>query len=442
LEFDPEIEKTARRNQSQKRKEKNKQGQAKGESSNTLNSHNQTELQMADNRQNPPKRTLGNYAMQQGPRHFSSIVKPPVTKSLEMKSAFLSLISTHQFTGMDHEDPYTYLSTFYDMVGTMGFEENDIESVYLRLFPFSLAGKAKEWLKSHPNQSLSSWNDVEERFLHRFFLLSQYIKVKSDISTFRQGPDEPFCEAWERFKVMLRRCPNHGFEDIAQLNIFHNGLRPDTKMILDAAAGGTMITVDAEQATRIIDALASTNYQAQHDRHTMQKKRVLDLSISDAILAQNKILTQQIKALTKQMSRLPQQLHAVNSPSIQNQALKCDFYGGDHLNGQCSYQNPSEEEVQYINNQGRKCDFSFNYPNNMAQGWRNNPNQGFGWKQEVGSSNRQVPYQQQSHYPSIHERTSKLEDTFEKFMQTSLSNQKNIEASIRNLKIQVGQLAK
>jgi len=78
----------------------------------------------------------------------------------------------------------------------------------------------------------------------------------------------------------------------------------------------------------------------------------------------------------------------------------------------------------------------------MAQGWRNNPNQGFGWKQEVGSSNRQVPYQKQPHYPSIHERTSKLEDTFEMFMQASPSNQKNTEASIRNLETQVRQLAK
>jgi len=30
---------------------------------------------------------------------------------------------------------------------------------------------------------------------------------------------------------MLRKYPNHGFEDIAQLNIFHNGLRYDTKML-------------------------------------------------------------------------------------------------------------------------------------------------------------------------------------------------------------------
>jgi len=86
-----------------------------------------------------------------------------------------------------------------------------------------------------------------------------------------------------------------------------------------------------------------------------------------------------------------------------------------------------------MNNQGRQGGFSSNYPNNMAQRWRNNLNQGFACKQEVGSFNMQDPYQQQPHYPFIHERTFKLEDTFEKFMQVFLSNQKNTEASIRNL---------
>jgi len=56
-------------------------------------------------------------------------------------------------------------------------------------------------------------------------------------------------------------------------------------MILDTAAGGTMMSVDAEQATRIIEALASTNHQAQHNRETVQRKGVLDLSTTYAILA-------------------------------------------------------------------------------------------------------------------------------------------------------------
>ena len=78
-----------------------------------------------------------------------------------MKPTFLSLISSHQFIGMDHKDPYIHLSTFYKLVGTMWFEKRDMESVYLRLFPFSLGSKVKEWLKSYPNHNLNTWNDIE-----------------------------------------------------------------------------------------------------------------------------------------------------------------------------------------------------------------------------------------------------------------------------------------
>ena len=75
--------------------------------------------------------------------------------------------------------------------------------------------------------------------------------------------------------MILTKCPNHGFEDIAQLSIFLNGLKSNTKMLLDATTGGTMMTLNEEQATRIIDALTSTNYQAQHDRQGIQKRGLL-----------------------------------------------------------------------------------------------------------------------------------------------------------------------
>jgi len=44
---------------------------------------------------------------------------------------------------MEHEDPYSHLDSFYELVGTMDFQSADIEIVYMRLFPFSLTGKAK-----------------------------------------------------------------------------------------------------------------------------------------------------------------------------------------------------------------------------------------------------------------------------------------------------------
>ncbi|XP_020215415.1 uncharacterized protein LOC109799279 [Cajanus cajan] len=287
----------------------------------------------------PPRRTLGDYAQQHGPRHFSSIAVPNTSIAIEMKPAFLTLVSSQQFAGLDHEDPYSHLSNFYELCGTMGIPEGDEEAVYLRFYPSS-----------------------------------KYIKAKLEITTFRQGADEPFFEAWERFKSLLRKCPNHGFEDIAQLNFFVNGIKPEVKMLLDAAAGGTMMSIEA---------------------------------------------------LTKQMAKIPQQLHAIaSSPAQSNSSLKCDFCGGDHPNGHCS-KNSNEEEGN--------------------QGWKNNNNQGYGWKNEAGPSNRPPSQQQQQHqpvYPSMHERTSKLDETLNQFMQVSMNNQKNTEASINNLEVQVGQLAK
>jgi len=117
LKFDEEIEKTARRNRGRRRREQQSlEREQHIPNSDSSTTENREEIIMADPGNNPLRRILGDYAMQQGPRHFSSIAIPNTTKSVEMKPTFLSLISNHQFTGMDREDPYTHLSTFYELL--------------------------------------------------------------------------------------------------------------------------------------------------------------------------------------------------------------------------------------------------------------------------------------------------------------------------------------
>ncbi|XP_019414596.1 PREDICTED: uncharacterized protein LOC109326362 [Lupinus angustifolius] len=246
--------------------------------------------------------------MYQGLRHYSSIIIPHTERTVEIKPAYLNLVSAHQFYGKDYEEPYAHLDNFYELVATMGYTDIEREAAYMMLFPFSLLGEAREWLKSHPTQSLTSWSNLESKFLTRFF-------------------------------HQLGMC-------MRNLRYQLSG-KPKTKKILDAAGGGTMMVVDVEQATRILIALSSTNRQAQHNRRSVQKRGVLDLNTSYAILAQNKILTKQIEALTKQMSKLPQQLNVVQLSPSQQQMLRCDFCEGDHLTGHCSMPSANQtEEVQ------------------------------------------------------------------------------------------------
>ena len=79
------------------------------------------------------------------------------------------------------------------------------------------------------------------------------------------------------------------------------------KTLLDATLGGSLLSKSAEDAIVIINKMALNDHQGQHNRNVSQKKPgMLELGTSDAILAQNKLLSQQVELLTQQMSKLPQ----------------------------------------------------------------------------------------------------------------------------------------
>jgi len=54
--------------------------------------------------------------------------------------------------------------------------------------------------------------------------------------------------------------------------------------------------------------MASSDNEVYNERTHLQKKCVLKIQYQDALQAQNKIMTQQLKALTKKLSQLPQEL--------------------------------------------------------------------------------------------------------------------------------------
>ncbi|XP_017428892.1 uncharacterized protein LOC108336962 [Vigna angularis] len=315
-----------------------------------------------------------------------------------MKPALLQLISYNQFSSMDNEDPHAHLVTFYELCGS---------------------------------------EDVEHKFLARFFPPSKSTEIKAAIATFIQGVDEPLCEAWERFKSLLRKCPCNGFNLEMQVQTFCNGLQPHTKMILDASFGGSVLFKIVDEAIVVIENMASTDMRSQHGRTQAQKRGVYELGAQDALLAQNKLLAQQMEFLTESMSKLPQQCQAMQAHAQpHHQVMRCDFCGDNHPNGHCQVPSSSQpEEVNYMENQGRQNFFNNPFPNPSNQGWR---------QAQGASSSRNLyqPAQLDQHYPSESDRTSQLEETLQMFMQQSIQNQKNIDASIKNLEVQVGQLVK
>ena len=76
-----------------------------------------------------------------------------------------------------------------------------------------------------------------ENFLKKYFPESKTAEGKAVISSFHQFSDESLSEALEKFCGLLWKTPTHGFSEPIQLNIFIDGLRPQTKQLLDSSIG-------------------------------------------------------------------------------------------------------------------------------------------------------------------------------------------------------------
>ncbi|XP_014503197.1 uncharacterized protein LOC106763531 [Vigna radiata var. radiata] len=370
------------------------------------------------------RRTLEDFNTFSGSFHFNSIARPQINApNMEVKPALIHLVQSKEFHGLAHEDPFKHITCFLEICNTVKLQDVPDDFIRLSLFPFSLEGNAKEWLTSFPENSLTSWDDVVAKFCNKYFPQSKVIKGKQEISSFQQGFSETLSQAWERFKGLLRKTPTHGFDEPTVLNVFLTRLGSQTKLMLDASSGGNIRWKTLEEARELIENMAANDNESQNERG--QQRGVLQLQSHDAITAQNKLMTQQLEILMNKVSQL--QEHQ-NVSHAQHQG--CALCGGEHISGQCVKQGITQEDVNYMGNQNR--------PNNYNQGWRPHPSMSQG---QAGPSNRPPHQQYQPHFACA-ERSSKLEDTLQQFMQVSISNHKSTEASIRNLEIQMGQLAK
>ena len=115
-------------------------------------------------------------------------------------------------------------------------KDNEVsdDAIRLRLFPFSLKDKAKHWLNTELPDSITSSEELVNKFLTRFFPPDKAAKLRIDINNLCQLNGESFYEAWERYKDLLRKCPNHNLSKWVQVHHFYIGLSVPTRTLIDA----------------------------------------------------------------------------------------------------------------------------------------------------------------------------------------------------------------
>ena len=179
----------------------------------------------------------------------SAIRIPPIQASnFDLKLVTLQMLQNIQFHGLASENPNTCITNFIEVCDTIEYNGMIDEALRLRLFSLSLSDKAKHWLTSQPPDSITSWNDLVQKFRTKLFPLYKIAQLVQEINTFKQMEGENLVEARERFHKLLRRCPHHRLTRWMQVHMFYNGLSDSTRTVIDASVGGALMEKTTDKA--------------------------------------------------------------------------------------------------------------------------------------------------------------------------------------------------
>ncbi|GKC58803.1 reverse transcriptase domain-containing protein [Tanacetum coccineum] len=122
-----------------------------------------------------------------------AIVIPAILgENFELKVGLLQLVTLSQFHGFKRDDPHAHIRWFNKITSTLKYKNVPHEAIKLMLFPFSLEGAARIWLKKEPPRSILTWEDLVSKFLNYFFPHSKTTNLKNDITNFQQRFYETF----------------------------------------------------------------------------------------------------------------------------------------------------------------------------------------------------------------------------------------------------------
>ncbi|XP_050133206.1 uncharacterized protein LOC126609301 [Malus sylvestris] len=335
----------------------------------------------------------------------SCITYPAVEEgtAFEIKQHMLNILPT--FHGLSSDDPNMHIAEFLMGCKNILVRGFSAESIKLRLFPYTLKDQARRWLLTLPSGSITTWAQLSEKFLNKYYPASKTLDMRTQILSFAQKPNEEFHEAWERFKELIRKCPHSGINTTDQMHIFFRGLNMTTKTLVNASCGGTYKDKNAQEACLLFEKMAEDTQQWAVEQP--QSRSAFEMPNGSQV--------------------------AVQQP-LQAACSICNMITHDFMS--CPHKDVSPdftaEQVNAFNNfQRPRYD---PYSNFYNPGWRDHPN--LRWDKE---QHTRPQFQQQVQQPAAPK--AAWEVAIEKLANTTTQEIQNLHAAVKNIEKQMGQIA-
>src|SRR6185369_3614244 len=105
------------------------------------------------------------------------------TDGFEIKAGLVNMVQASPFCGKASEDANAHLQNFLEVSSIINPKGTMMDNIRLRLFPFSLLGKAKTWFYTF-KEDFYTWDTCSNTFLVKYFSMGKINALRNRISSF------------------------------------------------------------------------------------------------------------------------------------------------------------------------------------------------------------------------------------------------------------------
>ncbi|XP_038889363.1 uncharacterized protein LOC120079279 [Benincasa hispida] len=350
----------------------------------------------------------------------------------KIKSVMLQMVqNTGQFGGLQGEDLHAHLTSFVEMCSTFSISGVTPEGIRLYLFPYTLRDEANIWAHSLEPNEITSWDQLVEWFMKKFFPPTVNARRRKDVLNFEQMNNETLSTTWVHLRRLVKNCLHIGIPDCVLMKTFYNGLNRSTQVVADASVARgfmdktyTEAKVILHRISRNTDDCVDDGYGGRGSERRRNDNAIVPLDTMTTLAAQMAAVTSLLQTMALNQGALSQISAQPNAPA-QVAAISCVQCGGGHANhpnfgwgGNHNQGGPSNHQSNNFENRGNSPPFH----QNQNQGHQPQP-------QNLPSSS------------NTSANSSSLESLLKQYIEKNDVVMQSQVSSIRNLEIQVGQLA-
>ncbi|GJZ81494.1 reverse transcriptase domain-containing protein [Tanacetum coccineum] len=232
------------------------------------------------------------------PTAEAAIAAVNLGNNFTVKGHHLSMIKDRKFDGRSQADPHKHIAEFVEICGMFRYGNTNADAIKLKLFPLSLAGEAKIWFNELSPCVITTWEEMRQAFVSRFFPPAMFDQLMGEIQ------DEP------------------------------------TQAILDA--GGIFLYKNPNEAHQLLEDRVLLKLDWSKENKTKALRKI----VAFAEREENSPLLEKMEALT---TRINSQFKGIRG-DMKEMRDGCNTCGGPHPSSDCDDKpmgGPKEEEANY-----------------------------------------------------------------------------------------------